>query len=203
VPHEDAHAGAARHAAPAIPPATRGPRPAMPPPAEAAAARAPAAVGQSAHAGAHRRRRVVLVLAIGSYFVFRSKPEPSPAPRPAQRRLRCGPAEAAARQPGPVGAKPARGQGFPRGGQAGAGVLDKDASHARPPRCWHSAQKAMEEVEAAVAETRKAMDTGNVKGASEGLSRILALDPRTPRWPSSSRASTNSSARRPSRRARR
>jgi tetratricopeptide (TPR) repeat protein len=124
---------------------------------------------------------LALALAIGSYFIFRGGPEPSPAP---------------SAQPGGgsdaellkqlldsqalLARKQLEDKDFRAAVKQAQEVLAKDASHAEAVAVLASAQKALQDVEAAVAETRKAMDAGNVKGASEGLTRILALDPKNP-----------------------
>ena len=162
-------------------PGSRGPRPKMPPPAEPAAARAerpsagppmPVLIGGGV---------LVLVLAIGSYFIFRSKPEPSPTP---SAQPSAGSDAALLKQLLDSQALLARKQledkDFRAAAKQAQEVLDKDAGHAEAAAVLAAAQKSLQEVEAAVAETRKAMDAGNVKGASEGLTRILALDPKNP-----------------------
>jgi tetratricopeptide (TPR) repeat protein len=124
---------------------------------------------------------LLLVLAIGSYFVFRGGPEVTPSPSASPG----GGTDAALLKQlldsqALLARKHLEDKDFRAAVKQAKEVLDKDASHGDAAAVLASAEKALEQVDVAVAETRKAMDGGDVKAASEGLSRILALDPKNP-----------------------
>jgi tetratricopeptide (TPR) repeat protein len=168
-------------AAPVPPP--RPPRPPMPPaaaeaPAAARAARPPAGPPMPLLIGGGV---LVLALAVGSYFVFRGGASPSPAPsaQPSGagdpellRQLLDSQAQLAR--------KHFEDKDFRAAVSQAQEILQKDPSHAGAKQVLDSAQKALAEVDTAVAATRKAIQGGDVKAASDGLSRILQLDPKNP-----------------------
>lgn len=59
-------------------------------------------------------------------------------------------------------------------------VLGKDPNHAMAQQVQQQAEKALRDVDDTVAATRKAVEAGDVKAASEGLTKIFALDPKNP-----------------------
>jgi tetratricopeptide (TPR) repeat protein len=124
---------------------------------------------------------VVLLLAIGSYFIFRGRPEPGPSPSVApsassdaelMKQLLDSQAQLAQ--------KHFEDKDFRAAVTQATDILQKDPSHALAQQVLAGAQKTLREVEVAVDETRKAIESGNVRAASEGLTRILALDPKNP-----------------------
>jgi tetratricopeptide (TPR) repeat protein len=168
---------------PTAAPPPRAVRPPMPP----AASEAPAAARPSRPSAGPPMPLIigggvlVLALAVGSYFVFRGSPSASPAPsaQPSGgndaellKQLLDSQAQLAK--------KHLEDKDFRAAVSQAQEILQKDPNHAQARQVLDAAQKSLQDVDGAVAATRKALEAGDVKTASDGLSRIFALDPKNP-----------------------
>jgi hypothetical protein len=124
---------------------------------------------------------LVLVLAVVSYFVFRDK-EPGPEVPPST--VAGTPDPALVRQlldsKAQLAKKNLEDKDFRTALAQADEILGQDPAHAEAIQVKQGAQKALQDVEAAVAATRRAIEGNDMKAAAAGLQRIFDTDPKNP-----------------------